>query len=124
MKSPSTLPMKASSPPIKAAETLDQNGNILIDLEGEIIRMAERAKVPLTELTKEHITTHYQVFQDAIRQYYKGVDDGKIQGAAIALREMIGMRGKVMIYLAGAATYPTLKLLVKFVLLIIHFYNT
>jgi hypothetical protein len=125
MKAASTIPMTASEAPTEIK--YDKDGRIIIDLEGEITRMAARAKVPLEDINKEHITSHYQLFGDAVRQYYKGVNDGQERGVSLALQEMPSKRFLMtcaaLIYIVGAATYPTLKLLVKFVLLVIHFYN-
>ena len=117
MTAASTVPLKPSIEPLPPKP--DKDGVVHLDMEGEVIRLAERMKFPIADLTKEHVTTQYAQLEDGIKQYYRGIDVGHVQGAAQALRECWKNKHIAAAFLVGGVVYPTLKLIVKFIIYVV-----
>lgn len=101
----------------------DTAGVVKIDIDGEVIRMAKRAGVPMDKLDKEVITTPYVQFSEAVKNFYTGKDKGYEEGYGAATRDHRPML-PVYTFLIGASAYPLIKLIVKFIILCVHFYNS
>ncbi len=101
-------------------EQIQADGTVRVDLNAEIVKLADKGNIPLTDLEKEIVQTNRDYLRDLVLQYFAGKDKGYVEGVRDALRKVWPW---YVLFGLGLITYPAIKLIVKVVIFLIQLYN-